>query len=151
MSLINLTQDPEVVNSILNHPDIVNITPDNGLVSKEDIADTMDSFLYFKVEKDKELAGLFAFNEIDDKSLEIHINMLKPYRGLFAKMVAEEVISNIFRKTQYNKLVAKIPTKYPNVLKFASLMGFKMEYMLEEEYIKDGTAYDVVQLILKKE
>lgn len=154
---LELTDSPEDVFYITNHPDIADDIADDKAAAlsdeeyKEVIVGMMPNYLHIKVlDDDGNLAGMFGCHD-EVGSLEVHINMLKKYRGQFAVDAALAMKDLIFQKTKYTKIITKVPSKFFNVFKFVSNVGCKLEYMLEEAHIKGGQKYDVYCFSLDKE
>lgn len=151
---IEVTEDLELVASILQHPDLFDrITDDAGsiLKGKELLASLNDGSFYLKVTDDTgNIRGVFGCRETEDGSLELHPNMLPEGRGAFGAWTCKKIVSLIFKHTHYTKLVGRVPSIRGDVLAFISAIGFKLEYMIEKDFIKNGVEYDMYHLSMTK-
>jgi len=153
---IEVTRDLDLIATLMEHPDLYNrITDDHsyGLRGQE-LLDHLESrkdwSLYLKVTHEQEVVGFFECVEIEDGSLDMHPNFLKKSRGKLALQPGQMVRDMIFEHTQYSRLVAKVPSKYLDVLKYATKIGFKLDHMVEKAFIKNGIEYDMYYLSLEK-
>ena len=152
---IELTEDLELVASVLQHPDLFDrITDDAGAaMSKEELLASLDDgSFYFKVTDNNDIVkGIFGCYETEDGSLELHISMLPEGRRAFGAWAFKRLITFLFENTTYTKLVGRVPAIKGNVLAFISAIGFKLEYMIEKEFIKNGVEYDMYYLSMLKQ
>jgi hypothetical protein len=153
---IEVTDDLELIASLMEHPDLYNrITDDHsyGLRGEkliQHLEDNKRHTLYLKVSHENEVVGFFECSEIEDGSLDMHPNMLKKARGPLALKAGEMVRDMLFKYTSYSRLVAKVPSKYLEVLKYATKIGFKLDHMVEKAFIKNNVEYDMYYLSLEK-
>jgi len=154
---IVLTEDLELVATILQHPDLFDrITDDAGssLTGASLLAHLKDKeycTFYLKVTDDSDkVQGVFECTELEDGSLELHPNMLASGRKAFGAWACKKVINLLFECTDYTKLIGKVPSLRGDVLAFISSIGFKLEFMVEKEYIKNNVEYDMYYLSLSK-
>lgn len=154
---LELTDNIDDVFYITTHPDLIEDISDKNSseLSLEDykkaIEYTMKDYLHIKVVDDSDnIAGLFNCHD-DNGDLEVHINMLKKYRKDFAVLAAKSFIELVFNETGYNKIVAKVPSKFLNVFKFVSNLGFKLDHMVEKDYKAEDDMYDIYCFSLSKE
>ena len=153
---IELTEDLELVASVLQHPDLFDrITDDAGSDLKGEkllshLRDRQESTLYLKVLQNDKVVGIFECSETEDGALELHPNMLPEGRKAIGAWACKRVINILFNQTNYTKLVGKVPSLRGDVLAFISAIGFKLDYMVEKEYIKNNVEYDMYYLSLEK-
>ena len=154
---LELTDRVEDIFYITSHPDLIEDISDDISASitldeyKEAIEGTLKDYIHIKVLDDNgDIAGLFNCHD-EDGNLEVHINMLKKYRGMFAVEAVNKFKELIFNETKYTKLVTKIPSKFLNVLKFTSKIGGKLEYMIPSSHVVGGKKYDLYCFSLSNE
>lgn len=154
---LELTDNIDDIVYITTHPDLIKDIADDVSSAlsieqyREAVKATLNNYLHIKVMDDNgELAGLFNCHD-EEGNLEVHINMLKKYRGEFAIEATNKFKDLVFNKTDYTKLVTKVPSKFLNVFKFTSKMGGKLEYMIPDSHSIDGKNYDLYCFSLSKE
>jgi hypothetical protein len=76
----------------------------------------------------------------------IHINTLRDGRGDTAIEAALDGMQWIKENTHYTYVVAYIPTKYMNVIRFSEKVGFMKNLFIPNSYVKDGVMYDMVMM-----
>src|SRR3990172_5935621 len=154
---VELTEDADFVHSILTHPDIFyDVTSEDyrekfGENLKDFIKEDMPNHIYFKVQYKEDIAGMIGFHEFSPGVLQGHMNMLKSFRGEVALEVAKICQNIIFNKTQYEKILAMVPSKFGAVFHFLVKLGFKLECMYTNKYKDKGNFYDVYVFSLTKE
>jgi hypothetical protein len=157
MMYIETTSDCKLIASLMMHPDLFDrITDDEGANMTiteivKFLSDKLDRTLFLLIKDDVgTIRGFFECGEQEDGSFELHPNMLKIGRGAFAIWAAKRVIKSLFTKTKTPALRGRIPSKYLDVLLFTSALGFKLDYMVEKEYVKDGLEYDMYYMTMSR-
>ena len=155
--IIEPTKNTKLIASLMMHSDLFErITDDtSSAMTKEDIIahldDKLDRTIFLTaMDNDRIVRGFFECEEQEDSSFDTHPNMLKIGRGPFAFQAAMEVIMMLFTYTNAKILRCRVPSKYLDVLRFASSLGFKLDYMVEKEYVKHGEEYDMYYMIMHK-
>jgi len=156
---LELTDDMQLIADIMQHPDLYERISDDsckGLTGMELVnylESKQEETLYLKVVADDEkVAGFFVANQDeDDDTLEVHISMLKPYRGKFAIEAALKAKELLFSKTHYTRLTTRVPSLYLPVLQFVSKIGYTLDYVIEDEFMKNNKQYDMYCLSMRKE
>ena len=116
--MITETNNMDIVNSILSHPDIwPEISPD---IPPFDVA-YMPDVLYFLM---NEADGVVIFHSFRD-SVKIHPNVLPKYRGKAAYEAVNEAIEEMFSRG-YPCIYAEIDRKLTHVIRFAKALGFNL-------------------------
>lgn len=155
---IEITEDMRCIAALMEHPDLYDrITDDSCKDLKGDVLvkyleGKQHALIYLKVLNDAgEPVGFFVGNpdECPD-TLEVHISMLKPYRGQFAIDAALKVKELLFTKTHYTRLTTRVPSKYLTVLQFVCKIGYTLDYMIEGAFMKDNKQYDMYCLSMRK-
>ena len=118
------TYDKAYIKSVLTHPSIwPNIKGKHDIEPEEFSPPMSEEYIYLKCD-----GGLFILHPYQD-GLEIHANMIE--RGQKAIDACSETIEYA-KNIGVRVLYASIPSRFPNVLAFAELMGFK-EYDFSED------------------
>ncbi len=89
-----------------------------------------------------ELVGCFILKRLNTVTLECHVQVLPEHRKKHAEEFGRAVIDWAWENTNARKIVAQIPFIYPNVRDFAFKMGFKLEGMNRESYMKNNAIHD---------
>ena len=154
---IESTKDTKLIARLIMHPDLFGRITDDSTSkwTRDDIITHLNNKLdrtIFLLIKDNNgiVRGFFECEEQEDGSFDMHPNMLRIGRGAFAVWAAKKVMRIIFNATKTHMLRGRIPSKYLDVLKFTSLLGFKLDYMVEKEYVKDGIEYDMYYLTMSR-
>lgn len=148
---IVLTENMEEIAELMQHPDLYDRITDDSCKNLwgEELVSYLESkkqdTMYLKIVDDLGInAGFFVANpEEEDTALEVHISMLKKYRGRFAIDAALAVKELLFSKTHYKKLTTRVPSKYLTVIQFVSKIGYTLDYVIENDFIKDNKEYDM--------
>lgn len=120
------TKDAEVINSVLTHPAIWPCIADGSPEGFEPPLTDDYHYLY-------EEGVLFILHPLND-DWEIHANVLPEYRsGAFD--AGQAALKYAFDVIKANKVIARIPTEYPNVYQFSLKSG------LQDAGIVDGEHY----------
>lgn len=88
--------------------------------------------------------GVYRVHALNSATLQIHAQILPEYRKEYSKATGRRILSWISENAEdnYQKVVAEVPTIYPNVIKFVIANGFKLEGVNRLSYRKDGVLYD---------
>ena len=117
--VITLTYNMEIVNSILQHPDIwKDIAPDG--VEPFDIWD-LPNQVYFLINDGDGVVIVHPFKD----SCKIHPTILPDKRGKLAYEAVEEVCQNLF-DYGYASIYAEIDPNLRHVVMFARKLGFRL-------------------------
>lgn len=95
------------------------------------------SYLYVGCYVYDNLTGFFCIKKITRNIIELHINILKDWRG-YASIFVKKITSNLFSDPLINRIESEIPDIYPEMISFAQLMGFKEEGEKRESFLKNG-------------
>jgi len=149
--MIERSQDYNLINSILNTPELfATIAEDCNVTCGE--FDTMesDSIYYLLAKEDDNVIGLFIVHPDSKISYEIHANILKKYRKDYSKKACDDVLVWIWDNIDTDKVNCNIPTLYQNVISRAKESGFVEEGVRTHSYLKNGEALDVMFLGVKR-
>lgn len=145
---VDFTVDRDTIKSILCHPDVYKTISDDLCPASEDYEVDYNA-LYIVDEKP---VGCFILHQNGSSDWWCHVQVLPQYRQDYAYNFGRAVLSFAFDNIPHcQKLLAQIPTKYPNVLKFAQRMGFEKEGINRHSYLKGGKWFDQYYLGLRRE
>lgn len=91
--------------------------------------------------------GIMQVGEETETVLNIHPAVPKPYR-VTAYTIVTEMIEFLEENSnkKFIKINVKIPTLYPEVIKFAKKCGFDKEGVDRKSHVKNGKIYDKIML-----
>jgi RimJ/RimL family protein N-acetyltransferase len=132
---IRETKNIDDIMSILNHEKIYEvITDDNGSV-EFDVNDY--KFIIGYLNSKPVALMIYHF----DNDWFCHIQILPEYRE-YADSFARQALRWFWNNHESDCIMADIPDKYQNVIRFAKKHGFSHEKELADLYIKDGVYYN---------
>lgn len=139
---ISRTFDPRVVKSVMLCPEIWETVAEDDQLP-EMFEPEMEADCWLNVLRGTSLIGLYNVHPHNSVTLEIHAQILPEYREGYAKdssrLVLQWVLDNA---PEYEKVIAQIPTLYPNVKQFTLNAGFQEEGINRLSYRKNGKIYD---------
>ncbi len=134
------TKNKDEINSIIRDPDIYECIRDDSTDSIENISAPLDAgWEYIGGYVDNKIIALMIFHNED--RLYCHVHVLHEYREKYAALFGRMAMAE--KKTERRSVYAKIPSIFPNVIRFAETQSFKIIDKLEKEFRKDGIDYDV--------
>lgn len=143
MIVIERTKDYELVDSILNLPEIIETISATKLDAP--FKTPRDESIYYLLAKhESEPVGVFVVHKDGPCSYKLHANIPKANRKKHSKEACDNVVKWIWDNIDTNKLNAEIPVIYPNVINRALLMGYELEGVKRKAFLKDGNEIDVV-------
>lgn len=104
---------------------------------------------FVKVDNEQGLTGIIYFHPVDEKTYQIHMNMLPGNRGAFATEAATRAISLVRDLTGFTVLQAEVPDCFPNVQKFSEDYGMVPVKRLSKSWFKNEKHYDGTQYRLE--
>lgn len=139
---IERTFDAEIIKSVMLHPDIWETCAEDGqhpaMFEPETEADC-----WLNVLRGTSLVGMYNVHAHNSVTLEIHAQILPEYREECAKESSRQVLQWILDNApEYQKVIAQIPTLYPNVKHFTMNAGFQEEGINRLSYMKNGKLYN---------
>lgn len=141
---LRVTNDVDEIKSVLCHPEIYPVISCDGSPDSENyIPDDGPIYLLGEIEETGKIIGLFIVHQNGGHDYWCHFQVLPEYRKIWAFLFGEKAINWAFSNIpNCKKLVAQIPEIYPNVIKFAVKMGFKLEGENRQSYYKDCACFD---------
>lgn len=133
------TTNIEDIKAVLCDPAIYDtITDDNSPLVDDFEPPISDDYTYIAGYLDDKIIGVVVYHSYLDGN-KVHVQVLPEYRKEYARKFVEQ--SLLFKGTL--PLYAEIPDLYKNVLDFAILNHGKVIDIKENDYIKNGKAYNV--------
>ena len=134
---MKLQLNPDDAYKVLSTPEIFQTISEDGMTDVP-----MPEGVLYLCGYVPELIGCFILHKQGAITLECHVQVLPEYRKDYAEQFGHAVIDWAWENTGAQKIVAQVPFLYPNVRDFALKMGFKVEGMNRESYLKNGEIYD---------
>ena len=131
------TYDEARIRAILENQDILDRISEDGGVLELDVE--KQGWLLM------EGAGVYMVTALNATTLEIHAHVLPDHRHRSLE-TGYAALRWILDNTQHQKVVAEIPTCYPDVIKFTQKFGFVDEGLNRQSIRKKGRLYDQVRL-----
>jgi len=141
---ITRTFDPQVVKSVMLSPEIWETVAEDDQ-QPELFEPEMVSDCWLSVLRGTSLIGLYNIHPHNKVTLEIHAQILPEYREEHAKESSRLVLQWILDcpdADDYQKVIAQIPTLYPNVKQFTLNAGFQEEGLNRLSCRRNGKLYD---------
>ena len=149
--IIERTRDVDLISSILTDEDIFDSISEDGSEAG-DFKPDVDSELWIKIECDNDLIGVCNFHATNKITIQGHIHILKQYRREHSLKAANKIYIWLLNNSAFLKLVVEIPSCHTNVMKYCKAIGFNLEGINRESYLKNGKALDQALLgITRKE
>lgn len=142
-------RDVLFVDSVLKEPEVWDRCADDGISLFPDrwtaygrLANPDNYFLC--PFKDETAAGLIMFYKWTSFCWEIHIAMLRQFRGKFTVEATKEALRWMFENTNCLKITARIPACNLPPTALARAVGMKQEGRSKDAWQKGGVLYDVL-------
>lgn len=143
--MVSRTLDVTKINNVLKHPAIFDRISEDGVFFEVWQPDTKQAFYL----TDDQNIGVMVYHWINGITLECHVQVLPEHREK-AFEFGQKAIRWAWMNTEATKIVAQIPSLYPDVLRFAYKHGFSFEGNNKQSYRKNGNIYDQYYLGLIK-
>lgn len=138
---IERTFDADIVRAVMLHPALWATVAEDGQ-HPEDFAPELMSECWLLVSDGPYVVGVYHIHAHNAVTVEIHAQILPKKRKDHSKESARKALKWILENTTYHKVIAQIPTIYPNVKHFTLNSGFQEEGINRESYIKNGEVCD---------
>jgi len=138
--IVSRTFDPGVVKSFLLRPDILaTIAEDGG----DDFEPDMERNIWLLMKSGETEVGLYQIERINGITAQIHANVLPEHRKPHSKATGRAALRWVYANLpEIHKVIAVIPTIYPNVRDFTLSFGFALEGVNRQSYLKNGAIHD---------
>lgn len=138
------TKDMDKIRSVLCDPEIYDRITDDGSPDLEDFNPTEPSEGAFYI-TDEDNTGVVFIHWMNSVTIECHFQLLKEHRDR-SEEFGYAALKWMWDNTKAQKIIAKIPEIYLDVIKYATKGGFKFEGINEKSYQKNGVLYGIVNL-----
>lgn len=152
MIKVSRTWDAELVRDVMTRPDIwATVAEDGQFIDDYAVDCTGDCWL--EVSDDNLTVGLYNLHPENSVTLQAHIQLLPEYRLDYARPSGKKFFEWIVNEgpKQYQKLIVKIPSIYPNVRKFVEEFGLVLEGTITKSYLKNDELVDMWILGITKD
>jgi RimJ/RimL family protein N-acetyltransferase len=132
--------DAGVVKSILLRPDILATIAEDGA---DDFEIDIDRDIWLLMKSGDTEVGIYQIERLNSITAQIHANVLPEHRKPHSKATGRAALAWVHENLpQIHKIIAVIPSLYPNVRDFTLSFGFKLEGTNRESYLKNGAIHD---------
>jgi hypothetical protein len=98
---------------------------------------------WLAMQVDGNVVAYYQLESRNTVTLEIHAQVLPEFRKEYSKATGEAALKWILENApECQKVIAWVPSKYPNVRDFTLQFGFKVEGTNRKSYLKDGQLWD---------
>lgn len=137
------TYDQELIEGFLREPSIYARIKEDGC---NEVKLDPDSEAWLLMTDKTTAVGVYCLHPLNSTTLQIHAHVIDVYRQDHAYETGLEALRWFLNNTEHLKLVAEIPTLYPDVIKFTKKYGFQHEGLNRQSIMKQGKLYDQVWL-----
>lgn len=131
--------DPELVKSVLLHPDIFATIAEDAA---DDFEPDMEGSIWLAMLAPN-LVGLYQIERLNGITAQLHANVLPESRKAHSKATGWAALDWVMENLpDIHKLIAVVPVIYPNVKAFTCSFGFREEGVNRESYLKNGEIHD---------
>lgn len=143
------TKDPELIKTVLCDPGIYERVNDDYSVPVQEFEPRfVPGIQYIAGFVDNAIIGLMVYT-YHHSGIKCHLSVLPKYRQKYARKFARMVFK--FGKAKNASIYAEIPTLFPEVIRFAKDLDFKVVGKIEKGRKKFGKFYDLIILRLHNE
>jgi RimJ/RimL family protein N-acetyltransferase len=129
--IISRTYDLDVIKNVLFDSAIYDRISEDGT---DDYELTLGNSIFVT---DENQIGIMIYHWLNNVTLECHVQILPDYRA-YAFEFGQSVLKWAWDNTKALKIVAQIPTIYPDVIGFSLKNGFEREGINKKSYLKNG-------------
>jgi len=137
------TFDAEVVKSVITSPEIWDVVSDDSMNIETYEPDPVGVVFITVTSNNGEIMGLFTLAVVNSVTLRGHIAILPEFRKISGEIALEAARWFIENCGEYTKIIAEIPSIFPNVMAFISRSGFNKEGVRVKSIMKGGVLHDV--------
>jgi len=142
MIKVAATTDDGLIKAVLGHP-VIWKTVSDGDVKINDYPIDHNDTVWLVMSVDNSIIAMYNFESLNKVSIRIHAHVLPAYREEYSRQTGLEALRWVKDNESWvNKVIAEVPTLYPNVANFAISLGFKDEGLNRASYFKQGSIYD---------
>jgi len=139
------TKNIKEIKSILCHPEIYERISDDDSMAADEFEPPLD-VEYIAGYVNSDIIGIAIYNDIKE-GVKFHFQVLPEYRGKYSKTFARMALD--VGRAKNASIYAEIPSCYPEVIKFAEYLSFKIVGNIEKHRKKFGKFHDVIILRLE--
>lgn len=135
---IELTRDHELVNRILNEPEILAAVCPDGVTALDAAALEGENRVFVKVTDKEEVLGLWVVQRHLPGVYEIHTCLLPTCRGVKAVIAGRRGVEWLFLQTDAERVFSLCPASNQASLMYAGAVGFRVACKRLELWVKGG-------------
>jgi RimJ/RimL family protein N-acetyltransferase len=135
------TYDNELVARLMRLPELWATVAEDGQNPDLYVPDCENACWLLMIEGE-ELVGLYNLHAHNSVTVEIHAHVFPEFRKKHSYDTGIAALSWVIDNSDYQKVVAVIPTIYLNVKRFTCSFGFKEEGVNRKSYLKSGELVD---------
>jgi RimJ/RimL family protein N-acetyltransferase len=144
------TYDTEVIEGLMRIPEIWATVAEDGQDPDKFKADCEGECWLLMMNGD-EFIGAYNLHSHNSVTTEIHAHVLPAHRKQFSYSTGIAALQWVIDYTDYQKVIAIIPTIYKNVKRFTCSFGFQEEGINRKSYLKNGEIVDQYILGITKD
>lgn len=110
---------------------------------KEYVPDIVNEY-WIGLSNGEDTIGCYRFHQINKVTWQGHVFILPEYREKYSKMCAKPIFEWILSETDFQKVIADVPQRFPNVMGFLEKSGFQREGVNRLSHTKDGNLWDII-------
>jgi hypothetical protein len=144
MIKIARTFDTDLIYGIMTQPDLWATVAEDGqdVMSYAPDLDT-ECWVLMTTPEDNDPVALYVFKRVNSVMIEIHAQVLPQHRKQYSMETGRRAIEWIWANVPWcEKVIAWVPTLYPNVRDFTLANGFEIEGINTQSYRKHGKTHD---------
>lgn len=122
--IVGRTEDVELINQVLKHPEIWPCIADKENDKDEFIPPMQDHHYIIGTDGDQ-VIGVMVYHKAN--GWKCHVQVLPEYREKYGFKFGQKVLEWFWNNVNSDKITATIPAEYPNVVRFAELNGFSLD------------------------
>ena len=136
MMIISHTKDMDIVKKIMTSDGVWENLSTTG--QDKETFEPITEWQYVIGEVDGEAVGLGIIHETKDGYNKCHVQVLPEHRKEHGKKFGLDGMRFIWANNTFDFMVASISSRFPNVRKFAELMGFELVKTRPKWYKEEG-------------
>ena len=135
------TYDAEIIEGLMRMPDIWATVAEDGQ-NPDDFKADCEGECWLLMMDGENFVGAYNLHSHNSVTVEIHAHVLPTHRKQYSYATGIAALQWVTDNTNYQKVVAVIPTIYENVKRFTCSFGFQEEGINRKSYLKNGEIVD---------
>lgn len=135
------TYDTEIIEGLMRMPDLWATIAEDGQ-NPDDYKADCEGECWLLMMNDTDFIGAYNLHAHNSVTVQIHAHVISAHRKQYSYETGMAALQWIIDNTEYQKVVAIIPTIYENVKRFTCSFGFQEEGINRQSYLKNGELVD---------